>query len=88
MLAPKHEQDEEQQAFIESASRQHEHAATPGNGISRALTRPPTFYLRLLVELAMAVTIVVLLARPFSHNGPCRSTVKSSPVPQCTLSPV
>lgn len=71
--------EEEEQGFLESPYQAEgykklaEAHSTPRSG-----RRPLIFYLRLLLELAMAGAIAALLARPIS------SLAKPSPVPQCT----
>lgn len=70
-----HEQDEDQQAFLPKARQDIPFIETgsqkPGSPFKK--------YLRLGLEIVMAVVIVVLLIRPF----PEKATTKSSPVPKC-----
>jgi hypothetical protein len=77
MSATKDGRDEEEQGFLESPYREEGHKeSAEGKALPRSPRRSLIFYLRVLLELAMAGTIAVLLARPFS------SPVKRSPVPQ------
>lgn len=78
MLPLKEEHDEEQEAFLET--RSHHRREEPAAKVSQS--RSTAFYLRLLLELAMAVTIVIFLARPMLASSQ-DAKVKSTPVPQC-----
>lgn len=73
MESGKHEHDEEEQAFLDHAG------ISPKPQSSR---RTATGWWRLLLELAMAITIVLLL---FFPPFPPRNTIRRSPVPQRTF---
>lgn len=69
---------EEEHGFLESPYREEGHKeSVEASRAPRSQSRPPIFYLRLLLELAMAGTIAVLLARQSI------SPAKPSAVPQC-----
>lgn len=73
----KSDEDEEQQAFLEQTG------ATRNVSQSKKTSRPKaTGYMRWVIEILMAITIVVLLVRPIANNG----TPKPSPVPKCAFS--
>lgn len=69
----KHEQDEEQQAFL-SGSQEDSSCSEEG---PRKSSWGLKEYLRLILEIGMAFTIVILSIRPFRNQ----LTLKSSPVP-------
>jgi hypothetical protein len=73
----KTEHDEEAEAFLES--RGSEDLPTIANRKNNMWKQSWT-YIRVLVELAMAVTIVYLL---FFRAPPSRN-IRKSPVPECT----
>lgn len=90
MDSRKREVDEEGEAFLhapESGSSESVAADSsiqrPWHGGGNGRGRGPTWYLRLLLEISMAVTIVYLVvAKPFIVS---RETIRLSPVPRCKL---
>jgi hypothetical protein len=77
----KTEHDEEAEAFLEQPHAS-EDIPTATNRKLNIWARSRT-YIRLLVEVAMALTIVYLL---FFRAPPSRN-LRRSPVPECTLKP-
>ena len=73
----KHEQDEEQQAFLPN-SREDNPSSEGGSRKAKSASKS---YLRLILEILMAFTIVILFIRPF----PDRRRLKPSPVPNSTF---
>ena len=90
MDSRKREADEEGEAFLhvpQSGSSESVAAdpstERPWHGGRNGRGRGPTWYLRLLLEISMAVTIVYLVvAKPFIVS---RETIRLSPVPRCKL---
>lgn len=77
MDSRKHEADEEEQTFLPKAINS-DHAEL---GDHRPRTRGAAWYLRLILEIAMAATIVYLIvAKPLIASRP---TLRRTPVPQC-----
>jgi hypothetical protein len=82
----KHEADEEEQAFLPQSSEDGTASSSPdsqrGSG-TKSRRRQVIGYLRLLLEIAMAVTIICLVVfKPFVV---ARETIRRTPVPQRTL---
>jgi len=77
MFSVKHDQDEDQQAFLPKADDDNQ-LAEKG---SRKATTASIHYLRLVLEIMMAFGIVILIVHPF----PGIKAFKSSPVPECTF---
>ena len=69
----KHEQDEEQQAFLSNSREDNSCSEEGPRKVSWALKH----YLRIILEIGMAFTIVILIIRPFRNQ----MTLVSSPVP-------
>ncbi|ORY17589.1 hypothetical protein BCR34DRAFT_22113 [Clohesyomyces aquaticus] len=78
MIHKEHEPSEEGEAFL-SESRASEDASTSVPELRGSRRRGAIWYLRILVEVAMAVAIVFLL---FSHSKPARETIRTTPVPR------
>lgn len=75
--------DEEHLAFLAAAQ------STPGDDDvppPRRHAWKPVRHLRLIIECAMAVALVVLLVRPPSFS--CRASGRRSPVPECEFYPL
>jgi hypothetical protein len=86
MDSRKHEADEEEQAFLPQAGfREDANADGPSEQPTRhkSRRRQVTWWLRLLLDIGMAVTIVYLLVfKPFVVS---RETIRRTPVPRCTF---
>jgi hypothetical protein len=82
MDSRKREADEEEQAFLpQPGSNSTDHDASDA-AIDNGPRRGWAWYLRLLLELAMAATIGYLVVfKPFVVT---RETIRRTPVPRCT----
>lgn len=75
----KDESSEESEAFLtESGNTKSEHVPTTRTG------RGVIWYLRIVLELAMAATILFLLFQPLPSD---ERALRKSPVPQCMHTP-
>ena len=75
MARPESPYDEEEQAFL-SSSQETKNVQRPEPKAGRG----KTWYFRLFLDVAMAVAIAALLARPYVE----KRTTKPSPLPDCT----
>jgi len=81
----KREVDEDQQAFLPKARESEEISLSDTSfseeeeGSRKTTSWAPKKYLRLILEIAMALVILVLFIHPF----PARRPGKPSPVPEC-----
>ena len=87
MDSTKHEADEEGEAFLRPGAREDDVADSLMERQRRGGSNPRkwevSWYLRLLLEVAMAATIVYLLVfKPFVVT---REAIWKTPVPQCML---
>ena len=77
-MEPKDGHDEEHQAFLDSESSLAPDAVGPRRTAPR---RGVWWYLRILIEAIMAVSLVVQFFRPLPIS--CRRGQKTSPIPAC-----
>ena len=73
----KSDDDEELHAFLEQTGETRDVSQSTNANRQKAAR-----YVRWAVEILMAITIAVLLARPVANDG----RTKASPVPRCTFS--